>query len=122
MFTVWRNMPKGMCLVSETIGSTLIGFLLRCLPLLHEHSQRDELLDILVDAGESAWDRGAHEVSEFLVGLFLTKVCFIDRNAIVHQCSYPFSSGSMDGRSLTGIYRSPSSSIVRHNMLEGLQF
>ena len=40
----------------------MIGLSLRCLPLLHEHSQRDELLDILVDAGESAWDRGAHEV------------------------------------------------------------
>jgi len=59
---------------------------------------------------------------EFLVGSFLPKVCFIDRNAIIHQCSYPFSSGSMDGRSLTGIYRSPSSGIVRHNMLEELQF
>jgi len=100
----------------------MIGLSLRCLPLLHEHSQRDELLDILVDAGESAWDRGAHEVFEFLVGSFLTKVCFIDRNAIIHQCSYPFSSGSMDGRSLAGIYRSPPSGIVRHNMLEGLQF
>jgi len=96
----------------------MIGLSLRCLPLLHEHSQRDELLDILVDAGESAWDRGAHEVFEFLVGSFLTKVCFIDRNAIIHQCSYPFSSGSMDGRSLAGIYRSPPSGIVRHNMLD----
>lgn len=85
---------------------------------MHEHSQRDELLDILVDAGESAWDRGAHEVFEIVVGLFLTQVCFIDRNAIIHQCSYSFSSGSMDGRSLTGIYRSPSSSIVGHNLLE----
>ena len=68
----------------ETIGSISICFSLRCLPLLHEHSQRDELLDILVDAGESAWDRGAHEVSEFLVGLSLTQVCFIDRDAIIY--------------------------------------
>lgn len=35
----------------------------RCLPLLHEHPKREELLDVLVDAGESAWARGAHEVS-----------------------------------------------------------
>ncbi|KAF9454975.1 dual-domain HisK/Mak2 protein kinase [Macrolepiota fuliginosa MF-IS2] len=35
----------------------------RCLPLLHEHAQRDELLDVLIDAGESAWARGAHELA-----------------------------------------------------------
>ncbi|KAF9498170.1 dual-domain HisK/Mak2 protein kinase [Pleurotus eryngii] len=33
----------------------------RCLPLLHENPKRDELLDVLIDAGESAWARGAHE-------------------------------------------------------------
>lgn len=33
-----------------------------CLPLLHENPKRDELLDVLIDAGESAWARGAHEV------------------------------------------------------------
>ncbi|KAG5220648.1 Ser-Thr histidine kinase [Salix suchowensis] len=32
-----------------------------CLPLLHENPKRDELLDVLIDAGESAWARGAHE-------------------------------------------------------------
>ncbi|KAI3615522.1 histidine kinase [Moniliophthora roreri] len=35
----------------------------RCLPLLHEHPKRDELLDVLIDAGEAAWARGAHELS-----------------------------------------------------------
>ncbi|KAJ3575904.1 hypothetical protein NP233_g779 [Leucocoprinus birnbaumii] len=35
----------------------------RCLPLLHEYAHRDELLDVLVDAGESAWARGAHELA-----------------------------------------------------------
>ncbi|KAK1226964.1 Chk1 protein kinase [Marasmius sp. AFHP31] len=43
----------------------------RCLPLLHEHPKRDELLDVLIDAGEAAWARGAHEVggpTEFLNG------------------------------------------------------
>ncbi|KAF8665081.1 hypothetical protein AX16_000549 [Volvariella volvacea WC 439] len=35
----------------------------RCLPLLHEHPKRDELLDVLLDAGESAWARGAHELA-----------------------------------------------------------
>ncbi|KAK7029643.1 Chk1 protein kinase [Paramarasmius palmivorus] len=33
----------------------------RCLPLLHEHAKREELLDVLLDAGEAAWARGAHE-------------------------------------------------------------
>lgn len=35
----------------------------RCLPLLHEHPKREELLDVLVDAGDSAWARGAHELA-----------------------------------------------------------
>lgn len=34
----------------------------RCLPILHEHPKRNELLEVLIDAGESAWARGAHEV------------------------------------------------------------
>ncbi|KAL0581381.1 Chk1 protein kinase [Marasmius crinis-equi] len=37
----------------------------RCLPLLHEHPKRDELLDVLIDAGEAAWARGAHEASDY---------------------------------------------------------
>ncbi|KAJ3513116.1 hypothetical protein NLJ89_g3133 [Agrocybe chaxingu] len=35
----------------------------RCLGLLHDHPKRDELLDVLIDAGESAWARGAHELA-----------------------------------------------------------
>ncbi|KAJ7596782.1 dual-domain HisK/Mak2 protein kinase [Mycena floridula] len=35
----------------------------RCLPLLHEHSTREELLGVLIDAGEAAWERGAHELA-----------------------------------------------------------
>ncbi|KAJ7275535.1 histidine kinase [Mycena haematopus] len=34
-----------------------------CLPLLREHPKHNELLDILIDAGESAWARGAHELA-----------------------------------------------------------
>ncbi|GLB36534.1 putative GAF domain containing protein [Lyophyllum shimeji] len=34
-----------------------------CLPLLHENPKREELLDVLIDAGESAWARGAHELA-----------------------------------------------------------
>jgi len=37
---------------------------IRCLNLLHDHPKRDELLDVLIDAGESAWARGAHEVGQ----------------------------------------------------------
>ncbi|KAF8630202.1 hypothetical protein AX15_003056 [Amanita polypyramis BW_CC] len=35
----------------------------RCLPILRNHPKRDELLNVLIDAGESAWARGAHELS-----------------------------------------------------------
>lgn len=35
----------------------------RCLHLLHEYPKREELLDVLIDAGESAWARGAHELA-----------------------------------------------------------
>lgn len=34
----------------------------RCLPLLHEHNKRGELVSLLIEAGDSAWERGAHEV------------------------------------------------------------
>ncbi|KAJ7139584.1 dual-domain HisK/Mak2 protein kinase [Mycena epipterygia] len=34
-----------------------------CLPLLRDHPKHDELLDVLIDAGESAWARGAHELA-----------------------------------------------------------
>ncbi|KAI0793300.1 histidine kinase [Abortiporus biennis] len=35
----------------------------RCLPLLREHSKREELLDLSIDAGDSARARGAHELA-----------------------------------------------------------
>ncbi|KAG6919550.1 hypothetical protein DXG01_004213 [Tephrocybe rancida] len=35
----------------------------RCLPLLQEHPKREELLNVLMEAGESAWARGAHELA-----------------------------------------------------------
>ncbi|KAJ7293811.1 dual-domain HisK/Mak2 protein kinase [Mycena rebaudengoi] len=34
-----------------------------CLPLLYDHPKHDEMLDVLIDAGESAWARGAHELA-----------------------------------------------------------
>ncbi|KIK70394.1 hypothetical protein GYMLUDRAFT_89430 [Collybiopsis luxurians FD-317 M1] len=34
-----------------------------CLPLLLEHPKRDELLGLLINAGEMAWTRGAHELA-----------------------------------------------------------
>ncbi|CDO70926.1 hypothetical protein BN946_scf184829.g34 [Trametes cinnabarina] len=41
----------------------------RCLPLLREHSKRDELLEMSIDAGDSARARGAHEVFRMHIGL-----------------------------------------------------
>ncbi|KAI0294831.1 histidine kinase [Russula brevipes] len=35
----------------------------RCLPLLREHNKRGELVSLLIDAGDSAWARGAHEMA-----------------------------------------------------------
>ncbi|KAK7468476.1 Chk1 protein kinase [Stygiomarasmius scandens] len=35
----------------------------RCLILLREHAKREELLEVLLDAGQSAWTRGAHELA-----------------------------------------------------------
>ncbi|KAF5355680.1 hypothetical protein D9756_004007 [Leucocoprinus leucothites] len=49
----------------------------RCLPLLHEYAHRDELLDILIDAGESAWARGAHELA---IQSFLSARALFRRN------------------------------------------
>ncbi|KAJ7102419.1 dual-domain HisK/Mak2 protein kinase [Mycena belliarum] len=34
-----------------------------CLPLLRDHPRHDEFLNVLVEAGESAWARGAHELA-----------------------------------------------------------
>ncbi|KAJ3894889.1 hypothetical protein GG344DRAFT_62575 [Lentinula edodes] len=34
-----------------------------CLPLLLEHPKREDLLGLLIDAGEMAWARGAHELA-----------------------------------------------------------
>jgi hypothetical protein len=42
----------------------------RCLPLLCEHERRGELVSLLVDAGDSAWARGAHEVRFLLLSDF----------------------------------------------------
>lgn len=44
-----------------------------CLSLLHDHPERGAILDVLIDAGESAWACGAHEVrtiSTFITNLF----------------------------------------------------
>ncbi|KAH9075705.1 histidine kinase [Lactarius deliciosus] len=35
----------------------------RCLPLLREHHKRGELVSLLIEAGDSAWARGAHEMA-----------------------------------------------------------
>ncbi|KAF8746288.1 hypothetical protein AX14_000082 [Amanita brunnescens Koide BX004] len=35
----------------------------RCLHILRDHPKKEELLNVLIDAGESAWARGAHELS-----------------------------------------------------------
>ncbi|KAK0481591.1 hypothetical protein IW261DRAFT_1550690 [Armillaria novae-zelandiae] len=46
MSTGLRSMPSG-----------------KCLSLLQDHPKRDELLSVLIEAGEAAWTRGAHELA-----------------------------------------------------------
>jgi len=58
-----RNTPRGILMTSYFYYSDLAHY--RCLSLLQEHPKRDELLDVLIEAGESAWARGAHEVINY---------------------------------------------------------
>lgn len=46
----------------------------RCIPLLLKYPNREQLLDVLVDAGESAWARGAHELA---FQAFLSAECLL---------------------------------------------
>jgi hypothetical protein len=61
----------------------------RCLPLLREHNRRGELVSLLIDAGDSAWARGAHEVRFFSRGLLLLVECgrFVDGISVFGQRS-----------------------------------
>ncbi|KAF7798602.1 hypothetical protein EIP86_009824 [Pleurotus ostreatoroseus] len=53
----------------------------RCLPLLREHQKRDELLDLSIDAGDSAAARGAHEASGLLaLQSYLNALSLLDEN------------------------------------------
>lgn len=56
-----------------SVERTTSEFFSRCLPLLREHHRRDVLLDLSIDAGDSARARGAHEASlyPFSVGSML---------------------------------------------------
>ncbi|KZT22094.1 histidine kinase [Neolentinus lepideus HHB14362 ss-1] len=35
----------------------------RCLPLLREHAKREELVNLMIESGDAAWARGAHELA-----------------------------------------------------------
>ncbi|GJE87861.1 histidine kinase [Phanerochaete sordida] len=47
----------------------------QCLPLLRDHPRRDELLDLSIDAGDSARARGAHELA---LQAFLNAISLLD--------------------------------------------
>ncbi|KDR85277.1 hypothetical protein GALMADRAFT_218372 [Galerina marginata CBS 339.88] len=59
----------------------------RCLNLLHDHPKRDELLDVLIDAGESAWARGAHELA---IQSFVSARSLLRENAWAEKPSRTF--------------------------------
>jgi len=74
MSTKFLSVPSGMW------SSVILSLFLtanRCLPLLCEHDRRGELVSLLIDAGDSAWARGAHEVRCLLLSDFFW------RNALV---------------------------------------
>ncbi|OSD05781.1 histidine kinase [Trametes coccinea BRFM310] len=50
----------------------------RCLPLLREHSKRDALLEMSIDAGDSARARGAHELA---LQSYMTARSLLDENS-----------------------------------------
>lgn len=61
----------------------------RCLPLLREHERRGELVSLLIDAGDSAWARGAHEVRCLLLSDFFWRNAqvLLDGISVVDQRS-----------------------------------
>lgn len=87
-----QNMPSGKMV-------TFVFFLFldlsyyRCISLLQEHPKRDELLNVLIEAGKSAWARGAHEVIECsdLIFPFLTSQSAA-RNSVFRECQNAFRS------------------------------
>jgi hypothetical protein len=60
---------------------------IRCLNLLRDHPKRDELLDVLIDAGESAWARGAHEVRLIFSceRVFVNTITILARPPIIYK-------------------------------------
>ncbi|KAH9486677.1 ATP-dependent RNA helicase SUB2 [Psilocybe cubensis] len=59
----------------------------RCLNLLHDHPKRDELLNVMIDAGESAWARGAHELA---IQSFISARSLLENNAWVEKPNRTF--------------------------------
>lgn len=47
----------------------LIHLLKSCLHLLRGHQEQDTVFKMLVEAGDAAWARGAHEVRHQMLGL-----------------------------------------------------
>ena len=74
---------------------TLAHKLGSCLPILHEHSRREELLQVLIDAGEAAWDRGAHEVCSIELCVSLLILAILDGHQILRERAHPVSQGSL---------------------------
>ncbi|KAI9509850.1 hypothetical protein F5148DRAFT_1275037 [Russula earlei] len=52
---------EAMSLPDDLIAKIVLSGI--CLPLLEEHDRRGELVSLLIEAGDSAWARGAHEMA-----------------------------------------------------------
>ena len=89
-----------MCIVSQTtrrglfiasIVVTILKTFERCLPLLREHAKRDDLLELSIDAGDSARARGAHEVNFMLIsGVWELKRLHLAGLTVLHKRSRAF--------------------------------
>ncbi|KAJ7151534.1 hypothetical protein C8R46DRAFT_1166444 [Mycena filopes] len=58
-----NELPIDVYRIAEHANTVSYTGQVSCLPLLREHPKHDDLLDVLIDAGESAWARGAHELA-----------------------------------------------------------
>lgn len=70
---------------------------IRCLSLLHEHPERGAISDVLIEAGESAWACGAHEVRNIV--LASTRCNLVGHSSPYNLFSMPeHFSGKISGR------------------------
>ena len=69
----------------------------KCLSLLLEHPKKEELISVLIEAGESAWARGAHEVGTLQCMQILRLTIVLACNSFFRERPLVVERRSMDG-------------------------